>query len=180
MEFQNISLLHSLDFFGEVSSCLFKIQPWAAIQTFTNYLVIWAVIFCLTFLWTSIVLKLFQHGLSRLYIYMYVYIYIYQRRQWHPTPVLLPGQSHGWMSLVGCSPWGRWESDMTERLHFYFSLSCTGEGNDNPPQCSCLENPRNGGAWWAAISGVAQSRTRLKWLSSIYIYIYTYICVCVI
>ena len=84
-----------------------------------------------------------------------------QRRRWHPTPVLLPGKSHGWRSLVGCSPWGREESDMTERLHFHFSLSCIGEGNGNPLQCSCLENPRNGGACWAAISGLAQSRTRL-------------------
>ena len=77
------------------------------------------------------------------------------RRQWHPTPVFLPGKSHGWMSLVGCSPWG----------HFHFSLSCIGEGNGNPLQCFCLENPRDGGAWWAAICGVTQSRTRLKWLS---------------
>ena len=55
---------------------------------------------------------------------------------------------------------------MTERLHFPFSLSCIGEGNGNPLQSSCLENPRDGGAWWAAVYGVAQSRTRLKWLSS--------------
>ena len=89
-----------------------------------------------------------------------------RRRQWHPTPVLLPGKSHGWRSLVGCSPWGRSESDLTERLHFHFSLLCIGEGNGNPLQCSCLENPRDGGAWWAAICGVAQSRTRLKRLSS--------------
>ena len=73
---------------------------------------------------------------------------------------------HGRRSLVGCSPWGRQESDTTERLHFHFSLSCVGEGNGNPLQCSCLENPRDGGAWWAAVSGVAQSRTRLKRLSS--------------
>ena len=53
----------------------------------------------------------------------------FRRRQWHPTPVLLPGKSHGRMSLVGCSPWGRLESDTTERLHFHFSLSCLGEGN---------------------------------------------------
>ena len=89
-----------------------------------------------------------------------------RRRQWHPTPVLLPGKSHGWRSLVGCSPWGREESDMTERLHFHFSLSCIGEGNGNPFQCSCLENPRGGGACWAAVYGVAQSRTQLKQLSS--------------
>ena len=55
---------------------------------------------------------------------------------------------------------------MTERLHFHFSLSCIGEGNGNPLQCSCLENPRDWGAWWAAVHGVAQSRTRLKRLSS--------------
>ena len=72
------------------------------------------------------------------------------RRQWQPSPVLLPGKSHGWRSLVGCSPWGREESDMTEQLHFQFSLSCIGEGNGNPLQCSCLENPRDRGAWWAA------------------------------
>ena len=88
------------------------------------------------------------------------------RRQWHPTPVLLPGKSHEQRILVGCSPWGRWESDTTERLHFSFSLSCIGEGNGNPLQCSCLENPRDGGAWWAAVHGVAQSWTRLKRLSS--------------
>ena len=93
-----------------------------------------------------------------------------RRRQWHPTPVLLPGKSHGWKSLVGCSPWGREESDMTERLHFHFSLSCIGEGNGNPLQCSCLENSRDGGAWWAAIYGVTQSRTRLKQLSSMSVY----------
>ena len=87
------------------------------------------------------------------------------RRQWHPTPVLLPGKSHRWRSLVGYTPWGCKESDTTERLHFHFSLSCIGEGNGNPLQCSCLENPRVGGAWWAAVYGVAQSRTRLKWLS---------------
>ena len=88
----------------------------------------------------------------------------FQRRQWHPTLVLLPGKSHGWRSLVGCSPWGLKESDTTEQLHFHFS--CIGEGNGNPLQCSCLENSRNGGAWWAAVYGVAQSRTRLKRLSS--------------
>ena len=89
----------------------------------------------------------------------------FRRRQWHPTPVLLPGKSHGRRSLVGYSPWGRWGSDTTERLHFHFSLSCIGDGNGNPLQCFCLENPRDGGAWWAAVYGVTQSRTRLKWLS---------------
>ena len=95
-----------------------------------------------------------------------LFSFLPQRRQWQPTPVLLPGKSHGRRSLVRCSPWGREESDTTERLHFHFSLSCIGEGNGNPLQCSCLENPRDGGAWWAAIYGVAQSPTRLKRLSS--------------
>ena len=67
---------------------------------------------------------------------------------------------------MGCSPWGREKSDTTERLHFDFSLSCIGEGNGNPLQCSCLENPRDRGAWWAAVYGVAQSWTQLKRLSS--------------
>ena len=92
----------------------------------------------------------------------------YWRKQWQPTPALLPGTSHGRRSLVGCSPWGHKESDTTERLHFHFSLSlsCIGEGNGNPLQCSCLENPRDGEEWWAAVYGVAQSRTRLKRLRS--------------
>ena len=89
-----------------------------------------------------------------------------RRRQWHPTPALLPGKSHGWRSLEGCSPWCHWGLDTTERLHFHFSLSCIEEGNGNPLQCSCLENPRDGGAWWAAVYGVAQSQTRLKRLGS--------------
>ena len=88
------------------------------------------------------------------------------RRQWQPTPVLLSGKSHGWRSLVGCSPWGREESDTTEQLHFHFSLLCTGEGNGNPLKYSCLENPKDSRAWWAAIYEVAQSWTRLKRLSS--------------
>ena len=75
-----------------------------------------------------------------------------RRRQWHPTPVLLPGKI----------PW----TEEPGRLQSTGSLSCIGEGNGNPLQCSCLENPRDGGAWWAAIYGVAQSQTRLKRLSS--------------
>ena len=90
---------------------------------------------------------------------------LYRRRQWHPTPVLFPGKSHGRRSLVGCSPWGLKELDMTEWLYFHFSLSFIGEGNDNPLQCSCLENLRDGGAWWAAVYEVSQSQTWLKWLS---------------
>ena len=89
----------------------------------------------------------------------------FRRRQWHPTLVLLPGKSHGWRSLVGCRLWGRTESDTTERLHFHFSLSCTGEGNGNPLQFLPSES-QGRGAWWAAVYGVAQSRTRLKQLSS--------------
>ena len=58
------------------------------------------------------------------------------------------------------------KAKVTKRLHFHFSLSCIGEGNGDPLQCSCLENPRDGGAWWAAVLGVAESRTRLKQLSS--------------
>ena len=82
-------------------------------------------------------------------------------------PVLLPGKSHGERrGLEGCSPRGHEESVTTERLHFHFSLSCIGGGNGNPLQCSCLENPRDGGAWWAAVYGVTQSRAQLKWLSS--------------
>ena len=115
-----------------------------------------------------------------------------RRRQWHPTPVLLPGKSHGWRVLqpsrtlhpwdfpvllpgkshgwrvlLGCSPWGCSELDRTERLHFHFSPSCIGEGNGNPLRYSCLENPRDRGAWWAAVYGVAQSRTWLKRLSKL-------------
>ena len=86
-------------------------------------------------------------------------------RQWHSTPVLLPGKSHGRRSLLGCNPWGqslRVGHDWATSL----SLSCIGEGNGNPLQCYCLENPRDGAAWWAAVYGVTQSRTRLRWLSS--------------
>ena len=96
---------------------------------------------------------------------VYIFFFLFNNRPL-PTSVLLPGKSHGWRSLLGCSPWGREESDTTERLPFHFSLSCIGEGNGNPLQCSCLENPRDGGAWWAAVYRVAQSQTRLKRLSS--------------
>ena len=76
--------------------------------------------------------------------------------------VLLPGKSHGRRSLVGCSPWGRGESDTTARFHFHFSLSCIGEGNGNPLQCSCLENPRDREPGGLLSMGVSQSGTRLK------------------
>ena len=89
-----------------------------------------------------------------------------RRRQWQPTPVLLPGKSHGQKSLVGYSSHGVMELDTVEWLHFHFSVSCIGEGNGSPLQCSCLENPRDGGAWWAAVYGVTQGQTQLKGLSS--------------
>ena len=89
-----------------------------------------------------------------------------RRWQWHLTPVLVPGKSHGRRSLVGCSPWGHYKSDTTERLHFHFSVSFIGGGNGNPLQNSCLENPRDGGAWWAVVYGIAQSQTQVKRLSS--------------
>ena len=132
--------------------------------------------FCGVFLFFPL---LFLFLLSfKIYFIILIYLnllYFSRRRQWHPTPVLLPGKSHGWRSLEGCSPWSRWGSDTTEGLHFHFSLSCIGEGNGNPLQCSCLENLRDGGAWWAAIYGVTQSQTRLKWLSSSSSIIFFYI-----
>ena len=75
-------------------------------------------------------------------------------------------ENPGRRSLVGCSPWGRYESGTTERLHIHFSLSCIGDGNGNPLRCSCLENLRDGGAWWAPVYGATQSQTQLKRLSS--------------
>ena len=113
-------------------------------------------------LYTILILSSVSHPLDFSFLLICECCRMLWRRQWHPTPVLLPGKFHGRRSLVGCSPWGRQESDTTERLHFHFSLSCIGEGNGNPLQCSCLENPRERGAWWAAVYGVAQSRTRLK------------------
>ena len=76
-----------------------------------------------------------------------------------PHSSTLAWKIHGRRSLEGCSLWGHEESDTTEPLHFHFPLSCTGQGHGNPLQCSYLENPRDSGAWWAAIFGVAQSLT---------------------
>ena len=104
--------------------------------------------------------------------FIYFSLHIPWRRQWQPTPVLLPGKSHGWKSLVGYSPWGRKQLDTTEQLHFDFSLSCIGEGNGNPLQCSCLKNPRGRGTWWAAVYEVKLSRTRLKRLSNSSTYVH--------
>ena len=85
---------------------------------------------------------------------LWLFTFMHWRRKWQPTPVFLPGESQGWGSLVSCHLWGHTESDTTERLHFDFSLSCIGKGNGNPLQCSCLKNPRDRGAWWAAIYGL--------------------------
>ena len=74
------------------------------------------------------------------------FTFLHWRRKWQPTPVFVPGESQGRGSLVGCCLWGREEMDTTEQLHFHFSLSCIGEGYGNLRQCSCLENPRDGGA----------------------------------
>ena len=105
---------------------------------------------------------------SRNWFLIQIWIFVAggRRRQWHPTSVLLPGKYCGGRSLEGCSPWGRWGSDTTEQLHFHFPLSSIGEGNGSSLQCSCQENPRDWGALWAAVYGVAQSRTWLMWLSS--------------
>ena len=88
------------------------------------------------------------------------------RRQWHPTPVLLPGKIPWAEEPGGLQSMGSWIVGHDWATSLSFSLSCIGKGNGNPLQCSCQENPRDGGAWWAAVYGVAQSRTRLKWLSS--------------
>ena len=106
------------------------------------------------------------HGVSknrtRLSDFTFPFHFPALEKEMAPTPVFLPRESQGRGSLVGCRLWGRTESDTTEQLHFHFSLSCIGEGNGNPLQYSCLENPRDEGAWWAAVYGVVQSRTRLK------------------
>ena len=110
--------------------------------------------------------QLFSKNLPESIIFWGIYSCIEWRKKWPRTPVLLPGKSHGQRSLVGYSPWGCEESDTTEWLHFRFSLSCVGEGNDNLLQYSCLENPRDRGSWWTAIYGVAQGWTQLKRLSN--------------
>ena len=124
----------------------------------------------------TVLLRVLQRNRRETERYRNTYIHIHTHTQMvciHTYGyVCVHGKSHGQRSLVGCSPWGCEESDMTERLHFHFSLSCIRKGNGNPLQCSCLENPRDGGAWWAAVYGVAQSRTRLKRLSSSGMYVY--------
>ena len=138
---------------------IFPTQNWTRVSCMASrFLINWAIRSTITIFFLNIFLR---HTSKYLMVMM-----LFWRRQWQPTPVLLPGKSHKRRSLVGRNPWGCEESDMTERLHFHFSLSCIGEGSGNPLQCSCLENPRDGGAWWAAVYGVAQSWTQLKWLSS--------------
>ena len=99
---------------------------------------------------------------------LFLIIIMFQRRQWHPTPVLLPGKSHGWRSLIGCSPWGLEEWDTTERLQFHFSLFTLMHWRRKwqPTPVFWPGESQGRGAWWAAIYGAAQSRTRLKRLSS--------------
>ena len=148
------ALIHGRDIPGSYAILLFTTSDFTSI---TSHIHSWALFFFGSA--SSFFLELFPHSSPVAY---WAPTDLGRRRQWYPTPVLLPGKSHGRRSLVGCSPWGRKESDITERLHFHFSLSYIGEGNGNPLQCSCLENPRDGGAWWAAVYGVAQSWTRLK------------------
>ena len=90
-----------------------------------------------------LIIRMFKELKEIIFKYLKESMTIVRRRQWQSTPVLLPGKSHGQRSLVGCSPWGLEESDTTEQLHFHFPLSCIGEENGNPLQCSCLENPRD-------------------------------------
>ena len=124
----------------------------------------------------TVLLRVLQRNRRETERYRNTYVHIHTHTQMvciHTYEyVCVHGKSHGQRSLVGGSPWDCEESDMTERLHFHFSLSCIRKGNGNPLQCSCLENPRDGGAWWAAVYGVAQSRTRLKQLSSSGMYVY--------
>ena len=120
----------------------------------------WLEIF--SFLLILIMLKTDNGRLS----YLQAPMYSFGEGNGTPPQYSLPGKSHGRRSLVGCRPWGHGESDTTERLHFHFSFSCIGEGNGNPLKCSCLKNPRDGGAWWAAVYVVAHSQTRQKRLSS--------------
>ena len=132
---------------------------------------------CHFFVSVSLCLFLSSHHLFiyHLTIYLFFFFLSIHRILFHPSGTsgfvylqqsTLPGKSHGRRSLVGSIPWGSEESDTTERLDFHFSLSCTGAGNGNPLQCSCLENPGDGGAWLVAFCGVTQSQTGLKGLSS--------------
>ena len=95
-----------------------------------------------------------------------LFTFMHWRRKWQPTPSILAWRIPGTEEPSGLPSMGSHRVGHDWATSLSLSLSCIGEGNGNPLQCSCLENPRDGGAWWAAVSGVAQSRTRLKWLSS--------------
>ena len=147
---------------------LYNTKPYYIVLYYTTlYLIVlhYTILHYIT-LYHTILRYTIVHYTTLYYTILHNPILYYWRRQWHPTPVLLPGKSHGQRSLVGCSPLGHEELDTTEWLHSHFSLSCIGEGNGNPLQCSCLENPGDGGAWWAAVHGVTKSWIWLKWLSS--------------
>ena len=111
--------------------------------------------------------------LSKSYFHWLIWKSIFTANQWYAAEKAMAPHSSTlawkipWMEEPGgLQSMGLLQSDTTERLHFHFSLSCIGEGNGNPLQCSCLENPRDGGAWLAAVYGVTQSRRRLTRLSS--------------
>ena len=134
---------------------------WADVKTVTKFLLTSICIvrlfsflfnFCIS-LFASCKLDTTQNVCVFILVHFDSLCILFRRRRWHPTPALLPRKSHGRRSLVGCSPWGRQESDTTEQLHYHFSLSCIGEGNDNPLQCSFLENPRDGEPGWLPSMG---------------------------
>ena len=118
--------------------------------------------FCPCFLVALSVLGYNTMSFSNNVLYFWTFVVSISKSYYVYSSKLLRGQR----SLVGCSPWGREELDTTERLHFHFLFTHIGEGNGNPLQCSHLGNPRDGGAWWAAVYGVTQGQTRLKRLSS--------------
>ena len=170
-----LSVIEMSDFYCWIAYCSFQFCQFCFMYFRALLLHVYTFIMCI-FSWysdSSVIIRCLSLSLVTFFVFKSLLSDIniaipalYVERQWHPTPVLLPGKSHGRRSLMGCSPWGLEESDTTERLHFHFSLACIGEGNGNPLQCSYLENPRDRGAWWAVVYGVAQSRTRLKQLSS--------------
>ena len=101
-----------------------------------------------------------------LFSLFFAWLTLCRRRQWHPTPVLLPGKSHGRRGLVGCSPWVPRSQTRLSDFTFTFHFHALEKEMATHSSILALENPRDGGAWWAAVYGVAWSRTRLKWLSS--------------
>ena len=104
----------------------------------------------------------FSFGYKDAYIFKIVLYMLLWRRTWQPTSVLLPEKSHGWRGPGGLQSMRSRRVRQDWATSLSLSLSCIGAGNGNPLQCSCLEKPRDRGAWWAAVYGVAQSRTRLK------------------